>query len=123
METRILIKNLTAAKSGQVEEFAAARYRELTIGRDPSCDIKFDPDNDLVSRRHAKITQSPTNASEYTIADLGSRNGTFVNKQRILEPLPFRSATPCSWGRVDRNSCSRWTRRRLWRSKRRGLPM
>jgi S1-C subfamily serine protease len=58
----------------------------LTIGRDPSCDVKFDPDNDLVSRRHSKITRS-TETGGYTIADLGSRNGTFVNKQRIFEPV------------------------------------
>jgi serine protease Do len=91
VETRILIKNISAAKAGQIEEFAAAKYQELSIGRDPACDLKFDPNNDLVSRRHAKITQSPANASEYTIADLGSRNGTFVNKQRIFGAVALSS--------------------------------
>ena len=98
MDTRILIKNLSAAKAGQIEEFAAATYREISIGRDPSCDVKFDPDNDLVSRRHAKITQSPSNPAEYTIADLGSRNGTFVNKQRIFGPVALSSGDTVQLG-------------------------
>ena len=87
MEPRILIKNLSASKTGVNEEFPVARYHELTIGRDPSCDVKFDPNDDLVSRRHAKITQSAGEPAAYTIADLGSRNGTFVNKQRIFGPV------------------------------------
>jgi pSer/pThr/pTyr-binding forkhead associated (FHA) protein len=87
MESRILVKHMHAAKSGQVEEFPVAQRRELTIGRDPSCDLKFDPDNDLVSRRHAKITTSATDPADYTIEDLGSRNGTFVNNQRIFGPV------------------------------------
>jgi serine protease Do len=87
MESRILVKHLHAAKSGQVEEFPIGQKRELTVGRDPSCDLKFDPDNDLVSRRHAKITSSSSDPSDYTIEDLGSRNGTFVNNQRIFGPV------------------------------------
>lgn len=87
MEYRILIKNLGGIKKGAVEEFPGAKNREVIIGRDPSCDVKFDPNDDLVSRRHARISQSEGEAVEYTIADLGSRNGTFVNKQRIFGPV------------------------------------
>jgi serine protease Do len=87
METRILIKNAGAPGSTATMEFPAARYHELTIGRHTSCDLKFDPNDDLVSRRHAKITESQGNGGGYKIADLGSRNGTFVNKQRIFEPV------------------------------------
>ena len=85
MESKILIKNIGKSKGGQTETFSASQFRELTVGRDPSCDIKFDPNDDLVSRRHAKITKV-SDAPEYTIADLGSRNGTLVNKKRIFEP-------------------------------------
>jgi pSer/pThr/pTyr-binding forkhead associated (FHA) protein/S1-C subfamily serine protease len=87
MESRILVKHLHAARSGQVEEYPAVPKREITIGRDPACDLKFDPDNDLVSRRHAKITVSASDPADYTIEDLGSRNGTFVNNQRIFGPV------------------------------------
>jgi serine protease Do len=85
VESRVLIKNSGKSKGGQTESFPSSQYKELTIGRDPSCDIKFDPNDDLVSRRHAKITKV-SDAPEYTIADLGSRNGTLVNKRRIFEP-------------------------------------
>jgi S1-C subfamily serine protease len=85
METRILIRYCGGAPSG-VAEFPASQHHELIIGRDPSCDVKFDPDNDLVSRRHARMNQGP-GPGTYTIADLGSRNGTFVNRQRIFEPV------------------------------------
>jgi serine protease Do len=85
VESRILIKNIGKPKGGQTESFSSNQYRELTIGRDPSCEVKFDPNDDLVSRRHSKITKV-SEVPEYTIADLGSRNGTMVNKRRIFEP-------------------------------------
>jgi len=88
LEPQILIKNLNQSKAGKTESFSCVNVRELTIGRDPSCDIKFDPNDDLVSRRHAKITRI-SDAPEYTIADLGSRNGTLVNMKRIYEPIPL----------------------------------
>ena len=87
MESRIIIKNLNAKKAGVTEEFAVAGRQELSIGRDPSCDLKFDPNDDLVSRRHARIALPATDGADYQVADLGSRNGTFVNKQRIFGPV------------------------------------
>ena len=60
---------------------------ELLIGRDADCAVKYDEDReDLVSRRHVKIVASPTCSSGFNIVDLQSRNGTFVNKQRIATP-------------------------------------
>jgi serine protease Do len=85
VESKILIKNIGKPKGGTTETFASGQSAELTIGRDPACDIKFDPNDDLVSRRHSKITKV-SDAPDYTIADLGSRNGTLVNKRRIFEP-------------------------------------
>jgi S1-C subfamily serine protease len=87
MDTHILIKHPGTAGAAQTDEFPIDKFHELTIGRDTSCDLKFDPNNDLVSRRHAKITEPAGDGGEYKIADLGSRNGTFVNKQRIFGPV------------------------------------
>jgi DNA-binding winged helix-turn-helix (wHTH) protein len=55
---------------------------EYVIGRDPSA--AFWTTSSLVSRRHARLVVS---ASAVTVEDLDSRNGTFVNGQRLREPF------------------------------------
>src|ERR1051325_2213870 len=81
---RIVIKHLSGSKANQVEEFPLNHVKELILGRDPSSTVKYDPDrDDLVGRQHAKITQDPNDPSQFIVTDLNSRNGTFVNRQRI----------------------------------------
>jgi len=81
---RIILRHISGSKAGQVEEFPLNHFKELTIGRDVSATVKYDPDrDDLVGRVHAKIAQDPSNHSRFTISDLNSRNGTFVNRQRL----------------------------------------
>jgi hypothetical protein len=48
------------------------------IGRSPECDIFLD--DVTVSRRHAEIVRD---GDDFTIRDLGSLNGTYVNRRRI----------------------------------------
>ena len=48
------------------------------IGRSPECDVFLD--DVTVSRRHAELTRD---GKVFTIRDLGSLNGTFVNRRRI----------------------------------------
>ncbi len=50
-----------------------------TIGRDKTCDIVIDSRH--VSRRHARIVS--TGDGKWSVEDLGSSNGTFVNGQRV----------------------------------------
>ncbi|WP_302477618.1 FHA domain-containing protein [Aeromicrobium stalagmiti] len=50
----------------------------VTVGRHPDSDIFLDDIS--VSRRHATFTRS---AGGYAIADLGSLNGSYVNRDRI----------------------------------------
>ncbi len=52
--------------------------RRITIGRDRENAITLD--DTLVSRRHALIQKI---GSDYFIEDLGSTNGTYVNKKRL----------------------------------------
>lgn len=81
---RIVLKHLSGSKANQRDDIPLAHFKELTIGRDPSNAIKYDPDrDDLVGRQHAKIVRDPVDPTQFSIIDLNSRNGTFVNKQRI----------------------------------------
>ncbi len=91
MDPRIVLTHSKSSKAGTIEEFPIENERELTVGRDPSASIRYDSDrDDLVSRRHLKITVKSTNPPEFLIADLGSRNGTFVNKQRVFGTTPLQ---------------------------------
>lgn len=58
---------------------------DLELGRGPESPVEILDDG--VSRRHARISRGEHG---YTIEDLGSRNGTFVNGQRVdSHPLRF----------------------------------
>jgi hypothetical protein len=58
---------------------------EIYIGRDVSNDLVI---NDAeVSRRHARLTAQ---SGSYSLEDLGSTNGTFVNGQRVTRPHLLR---------------------------------
>jgi FHA domain len=59
------------------ETFERIGERTL-IGRSPECDVFLD--DVTVSRRHAEIVLQD---EQFTIRDLGSLNGTFVNRRRI----------------------------------------
>ncbi len=59
-------------------EFPLRMNREIVIGR--SSDLDMVLVEDMVSRRHAKISSSD---ADVYIQDLGSTNGTFVNGEKI----------------------------------------
>jgi hypothetical protein len=59
------------------EHFVPAGPRTL-IGRSPDCDVFLD--DVTVSRRHAVLVDE---GGRFSIEDMGSLNGTFVNRRRI----------------------------------------
>jgi hypothetical protein len=63
---------------GRVGEHFALERTQTTIGRTPDCDIFLD--DVTVSRRHAIVAKG---AGTFTLEDLGSLNGTFLNRHRI----------------------------------------
>jgi serine protease Do len=82
---RLILRHLSGVKANQVEEYPLAQFKELNIGRDPSCVVKFDADkDDLVGRQHARIERDEADPLHYHIVDLNSRNGTFINRRRIV---------------------------------------
>jgi serine phosphatase RsbU (regulator of sigma subunit) len=51
---------------------------EAVLGRQPGCDVMIDVG--AVSRRHAKVLRE---GADYYVEDLQSRNGTFLNDQKL----------------------------------------
>jgi len=72
------------------------RDRDLTVdgtsarlGRDPSLEIPFDPDDDVVSAVHARVWCAADGA--WWLEDLGSTNGTWLEGRRIAQPVRLRT--------------------------------
>src|SRR5258706_16306657 len=70
--------------SSEKREFVLAEGATASIGRSSTNDISI-PERH-VSRQHAVIAFRD---GMFTISDLGSANGTFVNDRRLLEPFPL----------------------------------
>lgn len=64
--------------SGEIFRLTRAR---VSVGRDPESDIFLD--DVTVSRNHAELVVS---GASVTLHDLGSLNGTYVNRRRIDAP-------------------------------------
>jgi predicted component of type VI protein secretion system len=74
----IRFRQVEGADSGREFEFDQDLIR---IGRMPDSDVNFDPEVDLdASGRHAEIRNDD---GRYLLIDTGSRNGTWLNGQRI----------------------------------------
>jgi two-component system cell cycle response regulator len=71
---------LTGSRVGATVELEG---RPLVIGRDPGCDVPV-PD-ETVSRRQARFL--PAGPGVIIVEDLGSRNGTVVNGERIARQV------------------------------------
>ncbi|MCB0014901.1 MAG: FHA domain-containing protein [Anaerolineales bacterium] len=71
--------------------------RITTIGREKINDIAL-PDSEI-SRRHARITEE---AGVYTLEDLGSTNGTFVNGDRLAGIIRLHDGMTIDFGEKHR---------------------
>lgn len=91
MEVKLLKKVLQALESEDVasievlngsaegKKFLFAADQDLfTVGRDPSCECPIE--EYVISRRHARIHRE---GDGYRLEDLQSKNGTYVNNQRV----------------------------------------
>jgi serine protease Do len=83
-QTRIIIRHLRGSKTNQVEQIPLKDLHEITLGRDSSSTVAFDPRrDDVVSRQHAVIRIAGGDNPVFRISDLGSSNGTFLNGESI----------------------------------------
>ena len=57
----------------------------VLIGRSPTCTLVID--DDYCSARHCRVFPD---SGEWLVEDLGSTNGTFLDNQRVDDPMPFK---------------------------------
>ena len=91
---RIIVEFLSGSRKGQVEVYPVARFASLYLGRDPQCDIRVDAEREvMVSRTHAVIewVDQEGEPRRYTLTDLLSSNGTYLNSERVLGTVEFQS--------------------------------
>ena len=85
-EQRVYGITMLAAATGKRFE---ARGTRIRMGRGSECEIRpVDPSDTTVSRVHAELTVGPSGS--LVVRDAGSRNGTFVNGERVGEAVPVR---------------------------------
>lgn len=78
MQTFPKLTILEGPDTGQEFEL---KKSEIILGRDSTCDLVFS--SPAVSRRHARVFFEN---GEFLLEDMGSRNGTIVNNERLSTP-------------------------------------
>lgn len=90
MSEQVILRHVKGSRTGTTDSFPLASVADLTLGRDPLAQVQFDPDkDDLVGRQHARISRDPHDPIRFTLTDLDSRNGTFLNRMRITGTVPL----------------------------------
>jgi pSer/pThr/pTyr-binding forkhead associated (FHA) protein len=84
---------LIVTRNGQAREFLLKKA-DISIGRAPSNEVPLSGDQ-LASRRHALIRFDGIN---FTIRDVGSANGTYVNGVELRAPAVLRNGDHISVG-------------------------
>jgi signal transduction histidine kinase len=69
---------VTIYREGKKQQEVATEKKSIVIGREAGCDVVLD--DRTVSRRHAEIR---VGEDSVVLADLGSSNGTYVNRKRV----------------------------------------
>lgn len=88
---RVIIEHLSGSRTGAIEIYPCARYEAIRLGRDPACEVRFDPlQDDQVSRNHASIEWVEVEGGfSATLTDLLSSNGTLLNGRTVRAPTPI----------------------------------
>ena len=84
---------IVRAGGGRTGETFSPQGERTTIGRSPDCGVFLD--DVTVSRRHAALVQRD---GGWMIEDLGSLNGTFVNRRRV-EAAPLEDGDEIQIGK------------------------
>jgi pSer/pThr/pTyr-binding forkhead associated (FHA) protein len=68
---------------------------EITIGRDPACDLHIE--DKTISAKHARLS---FHHSQWWVEDLRSTNGTYLNQEPVTEPLVLTAGDQLRCGQM-----------------------
>ena len=68
---------------------------ELTLGRAAGCQVTID--DTFVSQLHARLFRRD---NQYFVEDLGSTNGTYLNRNKVTAPVPIRKGDRLQVGKT-----------------------
>ena len=90
------LPKLIVKQGGQSREVPLTKDA-ISIGRTPENDIELK--DSLISRKHTSIVKK---GDRYVVYDLGSSNGTFVNRERVYpgQPRPLSVGNTIQIGTV-----------------------
>ncbi len=95
---------LTLIKEGQRSQFFGLSREEITIGREPNCDVPIPSHYNKVSRKHARIIRI---AGDVFLEDgtgaTPSAHGTFVNRIKITAPTKLTQGVFLALGSESAN--------------------
>jgi serine protease Do len=95
MDKYIVLRHRSGSKANKIDKYELNGFTGLMFGREEDCSVRYDAKlDDLVGRKHASISADNQSFDTFSITDLSSRNGTFVNQKRItgkhsLQPGDF----------------------------------
>jgi pSer/pThr/pTyr-binding forkhead associated (FHA) protein len=93
-KTKIEPRELVVVEGPAVGTRLNVEKRPITVGRASICDLTLE--DDFISSRHLRISQQDNG---YLIEDLGSTNGTWVEGERLSEPVLIKPGVRIKMGR------------------------
>jgi pSer/pThr/pTyr-binding forkhead associated (FHA) protein len=87
--------SLAVQRSGQLTAVKYFIQPEITMGRDPVCDIPII--DETVSARHARLVY---HHSQWWLEDLNSTNGTKLNQALVTTPTVLTSSDEIDLGQI-----------------------
>lgn len=90
---RARLRVLKGSSEGKEIKLPGATF---SVGRGDDCDLR--PKSDAISRRHCELSERD---GEIWIQDLGSKNGTLVNGERISGPRQLHGGETLKIGKLE----------------------
>lgn len=93
--TRGHVRELVVHSPGDRPRVVALDGREISFGRGHDCTVPLS--DSYASERHARVYPS---GEDWMVSDLGSTNGTFLNRAKVTSPTPIQPGDQLGIGKT-----------------------